>query len=564
MARLQFSSVGELKAPQNPMTPESMVEKTLAETRLNEGMITALDPADINTGSLTVCRNARVRFDRTLRRPGSNLLTPTKPNSNAVIGLYYYKSNSGSVAFFRATKSSLHNLSGGTWNAITGTLSGTDADYFQFVTAFNRVFFVNNGVQPVHEINIGAGTHATLNVSEATVPTQYRFLTAFYNRLVGAHLLGSVPDPTRIGWSSDAGITGTGLEEWNPSVNETSGFSPLVDSPGDLADYISGIFGLTNVLLVLREQSIWLGTKNPVPSQPFNFYTAYPGIGCDCPFSASLILNGVAWLDTRTKTVWAYAPNSTPEPISRSIENELLRAIDDPEKVFGGYNFIENEYSVGIPASSSALMRIWTYNFRTKAWVYDEYEAISKIADLPIAISGLTIDELIGTIEGLTGTINSLGPSSSTPVTRLYGRTDGEIIQEDYNFNTDTDPVVSGSTLGSQSGVITMTLVSKDYELPEVDAYFSRVTIKLRARRSGTVVLSYSKDNRDWVVAKSKTFTPAEVATSSNERTGMSCFIRFHKNLHCRRLNWRLTADSGDFDIEWYEIKYYPAGVYRK
>lgn len=557
MAKLSHASTGELKHPQRDMGSASLQETTLAEARLNQGMITTLDPADIPEGALQLCKNARVRFDRTSRRPGSQLLTPTKPNSQRVIGLSFFKQSDGDEYFFRATKDTLHRRSAGSWTdfpADVTTLTGGDYDYFQFVAAFNRLFFVNNGINPVQEVDLVANEYKVLNVSEGDVKTEFRFLTSFYNRLVGANLQGSVPDPTLIGWTADAGITGTGLEEWDSSDNETAGRGPLVDSPGDLADFVTGIFGFTNIMLILREQSIWIATKNPIPTNPFNFYAAFPGVGCDCPYSAVVALNNLCWLDTRTKTVWAYAPNSQPEPIGRNVEKDILRAIDDKEKVFAGYNPIENEYSIAIPLSgATSITRIWTFNFRTKAWSYDEFENVSRIADIPFASAGTAIDDLPGTINQLAGQINDLSPTEENEHVRMYGRSDGEIITEDEN--TYTDPAVSGSP-DPTSGTYTTELASKEFELQELDAYFSKILIKVRPHASGTVTLWYSKDEKDYVEAKSKTFVASEI--------GRGVFIRLHKMLHCRRLSWKLTASNGYFDVEGFEVKIYPSGTYRK
>jgi len=552
MARPQSRPFGEIKKIEQGSAVRQMQEQTLAEGRVNLGMITSLDPADIPPGALRLCKNARVRFDRTSRRPGSVLLTPVKPNSKKVLAVYYFKKSTGTEYFFRATRDTIHSRAGGVWTnvpAAVTTLTGSDNDLMQFVAAFDRVFFVNNGINPIQEIDTTIPQYKVLNVSEATVKTQYRFLTAFYNRLVGANLQGSSPNPVQVGWSADGVLT-----EWNPAVNESAGSGPLVDSPGDFADFLTGIFGFTNIMLVLREQSVWIATKNPIATNPFNFYAAFPGVGCDCPYSAVVALNNLVWLDTRTKTVWAYAPNGTPEPIGRNVEKDILRAIDQKDRVFGSYNPTENEYSIGIPlAGSTGITRIWTFNFRTKAWSYDEMEVVSRIADIPFASSGLAIDDLPGTIDQLVGNINSLSPSDVSEYLRMYGRTDGEIILEDTN--TYTDPSVSGSP-DPNSGTYSFELESKDFETEEIDSYFSRITFKLRAYASGSVRLEYSKDGKAFVVAKTKTFTASDI--------NKSVLLKFTKVLHCRRLTWRIVATNGSFDVEGFEIKVYPSGTYRK
>jgi hypothetical protein len=265
-------------------------------------------------------------------------------------------------------------------------------------------------------------------------------------------------------------------------------------------------------------------------------------------------LNNLVWLDTRSKTVWAYPPNGQPEPIGRNVEKDILRAVDEKDRVFGGYNSVENEYSIGIPlAGATGITRIWTYSFRTQAWAYDEMEAVSRIADIPFASSGLIIDDLPGKINELVGNINSLSPTDVSEQLRMYGRSDGEIITEDINVYR--DPAVSGSP-AVDSGSYETIIWSKDFELEEIDAYFSRIVIKVKPFASGSIRLEFSRDEKDFEIAKTKTFTASEI--------GHSALLKFSKVVHARRLSWQVVATDGLFDVEGYLVKIYPSGTHRK
>jgi hypothetical protein len=131
MAQISNAPTGEIKQYQRDMGSASLQEQNLANARLNLGMITSLDPADIPEGALQLCKNARVRFDRTSRRPGSSLLTPAAPNTKSVIGLSYFKQSDGDEYFFRATRDTLHRRLTGSWTnlpAAVTLLGGTDSD----------------------------------------------------------------------------------------------------------------------------------------------------------------------------------------------------------------------------------------------------------------------------------------------------------------------------------------------------------------------------------------------------------------------------------------------------
>jgi len=530
------------------------------EARVNQGMITMLDPADIPPGALQLCRNARCRFDRTTRRPGTKLLTPTKPNSNRVLGTFFFKKNDGSTFFFRFTPTTIHFRDGVSWTPITAgvgaTLTGGATDRFQAVVAFDR-FIYTNGVDILHYVDVTDNKFKKLGNAPS-----YKYITAFFNRVVGANRTGLLADATQVGWSAEGGITGVGLDEWDPLVDETAGSSPLVDSPSDRADYISGLFGFTNVMIVLREQSVWLATKQPIPTNPFFFYTAFPGLGSNCPESAVITLNGITWVDQRSGSVWFYEPGGKPEPIGRSIERDLMRGLDDPSQVFASYAPIEQEYTVCIPQVSGAFVTAWTFNFRTNAWARDEYEAISSIDDVDLSESIITIDDLGDIpIDQLNpapgGTIDDLSPASPIIPVRTFGRTDGEIIIENpnpdpLNNETDTDPVFPSDPLST--GVYTTELISKSYTMPTDDIYIAEIRIELVPRRAGDLTLTYSKDGGETFSAASKTRV---IASAELDKPRV---FKWVKQIKARRFAWRLVTQAGQCDIIGYEVHVYKSG----
>lgn len=520
-------------------------KQKLVEARVNAGMITMVDPADIPNGSLQLARNARCRFDKTVRRPGTLLLTPVKPNTNAVIGLAFYKKKNGQTFFLRFSPSTIHYISGGAWQALSagvgGSLLGSATDRFRFVTAYDRFVFANNGVDVIQEFDTGANTYLPLGNAP-----EYKYITAFNQRLIGANLGGATPDGTQIGWSGNGNI-----DEWDPLVDQSAGFTPLVASPSDRGDFISGIFAISDRMVVLREKSIWLATKNPIPQDPFEFYPVVPGIGCDAPDSAVITLDGITWVDQRSGSVWMYTPGGAPDPIGRPIEKDLMRGLDDPKIIFAAYAPIENEYTVCIPQAAFDYVVAWTYNFRTKAWVRDEYEAVSAIDNIDLASAIISIDDLGDLpIDSLAGTIDDLSPASEIIPVRVFGRTDGEITQEDEN--TYVDPTVTGSA--NLTGAFTTELVSKTFTIPKDDAYFAEIRIEYVPKSAGVLQLYYSKDGGQTFNATPKEYTP------TSDQLGKPQIFRLVKQIKCRRFAFKLASSDGQFELIGYEVHIYPGG----
>lgn len=529
--------------------------KIIRETRIYEGMISSIDSADIPTSALQLAQNCRSRFDRMERRSGTARFSPTAADVNPVLSIYYFKEYDGTEHTIRFTPSSIFELGVGVWVAFAagagGVLSGGATDRFRVITAFNRVFFAN-GVDPVQEIDVAANTYK----GYGNAPT-WKYITAFADRVFGANLVASTvgvdapPNPVYIGWSGAQGTTG-GIDEWDPAVEETSGRQPLLESPGDLSDEITGMFAFTNYLVVLRERSVWLGTKQAIPTLPVRFFAAWPGFGCDCPNSAQVCEQSLIWLDTRTRTVWQYPPNGTPTRIGANIEEQILEGLSDPSQVFSGYDPIENEYYVGYKLQSNNFSRIWVYNMRTQSWTYDEIWLASCMTSVPLASGGgTTIDALAGTIDELTGTINGLSGFSSSFQALEFGRSDGDIVLADATIGTDfLDAAGATVTFGFQT-----LMDSKDFEQDVRDGAIVCVRIEVQATIGGSFAVLYRKNNDEWQLYRYTFFVASDMKKPR--------IFNFKKNLRARRFAFRIFSDEASFRLLSYEVHVTHAGMSR-
>lgn len=501
--------------------------ETLRTERFNAGMITNVDSFDLPEGALTVAKNVRIRFDKTQRRVGHSLFTPAKPNSLKVMNYVSLRTNAGASYEYRFTKSTIHRRNPPNWTVVAGTLTGTDNDKFIVILANNRFFFANNGADVIQEINFAADTFAALGNAP-----KYRFITGFFNRIVGGNRASGGALGVELGWS---GLNNLG--EFDNAVDNTAGNAPLVESPSDLSDHIKGLFSLNNTLIILRERSVWHANKQPVPTNPFNAYSVIPGIGCDCPYSAVVTEFGLAWIDTRTKAVWAYQLGQAPSPISKVNEDEIFKNIDNPDLVECAYDSRNRELHCLLPITGTIVIRDWIYNFNTKSWAYDEISDISTIRCIDLGSGYTSINSLIGTTNQLVGNINSLSPSSIIRPTVLIGKTSGELLIEDTSVKDDTTEFVSEWT-------------SKKYNFKDIDFIVKEIRLFLRTDREVHVQLYVSVNNKDFVLVR-------EMDLISNDS-----FKLKHKKLYrCTSFQYKLLVTSGGLVYpQKDEIDIYPTG----
>jgi hypothetical protein len=520
----------ELFVPQLPQ--EDNIRK-FVEARLNAGMITTIDPADIPTNAVQEAKGVKLVYDRMIRSPGTIQFGPTKPNSNRILGLYSFKQNDGVSHVLRFTSSTVHKQDA-SWTALTGTLTGSDNEYFSFTFAFNKAFFAN-GVDPIQAINTGVTSFANLGNAP-----KYKYVAAFYNRIIGANLGGVSPNPYLLGCSGDLNFT-----EWDPLVDFTAAEYPLIESPSDTSDPITGLHTGPNYLIILKEKTIWLATKIPSGSNPLFPFTAVPDYGCDAPYANCRTPYGLVFLNLHDKKIYLYQPSlsgqTVPNVLSTPVEGELFKTIHDLSKIIASYNGSDDSVSFIITGTGTNTVRIWTYSFISKGWSYDERDNISYIADIYAGARFLTIGELVGTIGSSDpiATIGSAGTTGSATSKRLYGYKTGDIAEEDVSRDTD----VFG-------GDIMTALVSKKFNIPTNDIYVVRMRFEFDIKRYSAFQLYWSKDGVNWKLAKTFTSVPDP----------QKVFI-YNKVIKTRKIQWKLISVTGAWDIIDYEIHVYDAGI---
>ena len=506
---------------------QPLVEQPIAESRIIGGMNSYIDPADLPNGIAELSVNTRTYADYTNRAPGVTLQAGTDPDAHPVLLYATYKRFSGSTLLIRFSKGRVDKYSSGTWTQITGTLTGANTDRIRFITTADAsadyFFFTNNGADEIQSINAGATAFADLGNAP-----KYRYHCAFFNRVVGANLAGGSPNPVQVGWSGDLNY-----DEWNPLTDISAGSTPLVEAQSDYADPITGIFGFAQVMLLLRERSLWIATKRPVASNPFQFQAAFPSVGCDTPFSATQTRNGIIWYDARANQVYLYEVGGSPLPVGDPIRNTLRDSITDRTIIYGSYDNINNTYFLTVPSNTTTNTRIFVLNLSTGSWSYDEKPYAYGVFPLDAGAARLVIDQGTGTINQATTTINNAGIVADSPARNYIGYSNGKIGYEDAQVDTDA---VTTTTL-------TMNWESKIFRFAKEDMMVSTLMLLYQGIRTGAFTVQYSKNGGDWVTYKTVT-----VSDTDRHR------VYFRKLIRANEFQWRIRSTTGDFKLLEFRI----------
>lgn len=502
-----------------PRPTEPEAPAVLADARIAQGMNSYLDPADLENGILSLAKNAQVRGDRTFRTNGATNIAITKPDSNKILLYTTWKRFSGTTEYLRFTKNSVHKK-GGSWTALTGTITGSDTDRINWTTASdasNDYFFFANGVDKIQKINTGLTAYADLG----TLAPKARYIFVFFNRVVALNIRSASPNPVLVQWSGDLNFT-----EWDSTVDVSAGSNPLVEAQSDYNDEITGGFAFAATALILRERSLWTVAKRPVASNPFQFTAAFPSVGCDTPNSAIQTRNGICWYDNRANQVYVYEVGNVPIPVGDPVRDLLSSSIINRSAVQASFDPATNTYILTVPSPISSTSRIFKFNLTNQAWTYDEVDNIYGTFFLDGGTENLYVNDLVGVVDSLVGVVNSLTGTSNIADT-YYGKTDGNI-----------------ATHNSTSDGGTMRLESKVFR-GQADTYISRLMLMVSPRRAGTMSVYYRRNNGAWTLFKTVTLGVV------NSRQRIYCV----KTLLCNDFQWSVECSTGDVAILEYKIE---------
>lgn len=496
------------------------------------GMVTSVPVDKIPAGSWYRLRNARTRSGWMGRRPGTREIG-VKPDSQPIIRLVTFVNEAGDVSVVRLTPTSAYvSPGGGLWNPVSSDLNGAQTRP-DVARMFDWLFFAN-GEEPIRVYRPDVGTLGQI----AGAP---RALTIanFADRIVAANLnlpVGGIR-PSSIAWSENSDpFDWTGLG---------SGMEDLVQGQDGYGDPIQRLLIMGDELIILRKRSIWHAHRQPFAQAPMAFQRVISGVGTDLPHSAVEVEGAIIFADQRTKSVYVYQLGQRPQKISHVIDQDLFRDMSHLQWARASYDPYEKEYHLGICTSPATpwITKTWVYSLQTGAWSYDDSPIVSEIGMVSAPTDITTIDELIGTINEQTGTIDELSEGSGMLRPTLYkGTPTGEFLEQDYPTEQDWDGDFEWEAVSQNFGSQTNRRTIKD------------LAVKVVTETESDITLEHSIDAVLWRNTKTNTF-PAS-PTQQNARLP-------RKLTTGPRLFWRIRSSRGLIKLYGYWMRVLEKGLQR-
>lgn len=527
--RTQGPSEGQRTSFGDSYIPEEEIIDSIVVNTLN-GISTTKKGVEIDDNEFQEAHGFYNRDGRLLAVPFPTTLTPTKPNSNRILGLFNINRFSGVSTHLRFTKSSVHRLNGAAWTAITGAaLVGADYDRFQLVFIEDRAFFNNNGLDVLQEINLAADTYAAAGNAR-----KYKYYTAINNRIIGANLRAAINDPTEVAGCGDRNYT-----QWDPATDISAFRTSLIEPELNSIDDITGLMNADNNLMVLRSRSIWLGIPQPVASTPFNFIKI-DHRGCNAPYSIQHVRNGIMWYDPYLQNVFYYDfARKEIAPVGEKIKRTLGSTIGDVSRVFSSFDDYNNEYELCVELSGIGGARIFRLSLDSGTWITHDVLLACCVSNNVASIPSTTIDGLGSTpIDSLVGTIDNLS-SDAIIASKIFGTVDGERKQLTNAF------------------LSTTRLTSKVFRIPGMKQRIDR--IELDFERMGPVKIFFRFTEKSSVGTNIKTFGLENIVGDARYPT-----VKIPINRICEEFAFVIETSSDDnswiYNLLAFRLFRYPAG----
>uniref|UniRef100_A0A6M3K3U2 Uncharacterized protein n=1 Tax=viral metagenome TaxID=1070528 RepID=A0A6M3K3U2_9ZZZZ len=250
---------------------------------------------------------------------------------------------------------------------------------------------------------------------------------------------------------------------------------------------IKRISNIGNVMLLFFEDAIFYGRATNDPDLPYAFnQLGVEGIGLVGSRAVTSYLGGLFFVSA--DNVYFIGSDLNPTPIGDVVVETTVKACEYPELIYATVDPKNDRVVFGFPEDSEEIAKIWSYNYRSKEWSYDDVSCsflANPLLDLGLTWNDLTSTGILGTGNGDWAGLDNVFDSWAS-----------------MDSGTDTNKLLLGTNLGkvfaysdersddaSSGNPPTVVFESKAYDLgvANIDKTFSKITVKLKARPSSAL-----------------------------------------------------------------------------
>jgi hypothetical protein len=257
----------------------------------------------------------------------------------------------------------------------------------------------------------------------------------------------------------------------NPKNIADTAFIDLDYTPGA----IQRILPLGNLLAVYLEDAIYLGRPNNIQGLPLTFDRVQTGsVGLVGQRAIISFQDGHFFVGP--DNIYYHSTRGL-EPIGTPVLEQTIRQCQHPWRIIATIDTRNNRVLFGFPEANEFITRVWSFNYLTNGWSYEEYGAgntwsiDNTYLDLTVTIDSLT-----------TGTINTMPTNYGPTIDSLGG---GQIFSDALIRERGNRIDISDRSLSEdvdQQIESRITSIDHDLDAPDMQKRWSRLAVKLEFR----------------------------------------------------------------------------------
>ena len=305
-------------------------------------------------------------------------------------------------------------------------LRGTANDRFSSVM-FENKFYVVNRQTPVFWTDGSRCGRATTMAQPCG-----RYIEVFYDHLVVA---GCSEDVRKVRWSNLRRF-----DQWNTERASEADYFQFLEGEDESFGGITGCKRLNEFLVVYTSSQIWVGAYVGLP-KVMQFRRVSSQLSNDCQYGLLAVDKIHMFPSFKWRNFFVF-DGTTPEPIGDDIADYFFNDVSTDmveQQATWAYFDKRNHEAVWVYKSvrnTGHHDRAVVFNLLTKKWYPMSAEKLLCYAEKPMATR--SIDRLGSTIDGMTGTINSLAVPE-LEYDAVWGGPEGSLLREKRSGDATVD-----------------------------------------------------------------------------------------------------------------------------
>jgi hypothetical protein len=248
---------------------------------------------------------------------------------------------------------------------------------------------------------------------------------------------------------------------------------------------ISRLVPLGDQLVAYFDDAVYFGRPTNYTDLPKAFYQIETaGIGLIGPRAVCSFFNGHAFVGQ--DDIYYIDKAGQCQKFGSPVVSETIAKCSKPSKIYAAFDPNNERLAFGFPETGNQILKIWSYNYKVKAWSYDEVECTS----LSNPLLGLSLTYADLTDAGVLTDNTYTGWGDIFPT---YGSTQSNVSLRDLFVTNNGYTYIYSEAGGDDDGVpveVVLETGDLDFGIPDTDKTATKLSVRLGERPTQDILFA--------------------------------------------------------------------------